>query len=950
MHSPTERPLTPWAKTGLIVSTAAIIILFYAFTLLAAVILLLILAVEFALVLVLLRIGLAGWMAAIMGRHLRLVGILFRSLWLRSNSVQYSISLQKSDAPALFEILSSLAERFRLPVPDEVQLEMAVNAWVQLKGLRSGKGTTRLGIGYDLLSGLTVSEFEAVLAHEMAHAKLVQRGFKRVATSALIRCGSLMNALTYEVREGRGTKDLRRLAEMFRNATDQVTRTLARLVAAYSRQDEFEADRGAADVCGSSALRAALGKLPTLSEASARLPWRERVARLQSGEGFSQWFATQLTEKLASNEPLGKDVFDQYSTHPSLADRLAALPPGAPAQSDNTLAVSVLADADITAERLVDEIQRVGAIEEAKDSRALSKWTRRTHRKQKSSGLQILAGVIIVAAAIALISSMVLYITDRKALVGIFVSIPVIAAGLFIYRLGRYKDRRQLPIPGYDILIQAGERKFDFDSQSALEREFANLIGPERKKKRKLAILIDHAYAALAQGDYLRAHVAARTCLPFAKNSIEAHIAFSIAAAGVYQYDVATHALRFVHHHTGFESPSTTWCAAWASTLFGDYNRAEALLNQLLEKQPEEKTFLSLLAVTQARRGKYNSAIAAARRACSPTAPTKEHATLLISLLLDSGMLREAASQLNALHSDAETDAELQMQMVRLGLLTHKHAEADSWTVYLLQNPTGHKYLRLARFYQEARNLDRAAEFYNKILNDGYAPEAHLGLGQIEAERRHKERSPRAFPRRPEPQSHPRRKGRRPTPNLRPHSQRPLCALEDPAHCTAFIAKLQPLGTYCHQALVEHKLSDLRRRRTHREPLPHHYPARHGFRKPISTWPGAKHQRMNNRSARSSPGVQEDHVDLNKNSNKFWSEVQSQNHCTDRPRNSIWYRTSRALLNQLSMLMKPVRKVSSTISAVVKLALSRWNKSSGIWLALRWTARAYSIASRSRGE
>ena len=46
MHAPTERPLTPWAKTGLIVSTAGIIILFYAFTLVAAIILLVILAVE----------------------------------------------------------------------------------------------------------------------------------------------------------------------------------------------------------------------------------------------------------------------------------------------------------------------------------------------------------------------------------------------------------------------------------------------------------------------------------------------------------------------------------------------------------------------------------------------------------------------------------------------------------------------------------------------------------------------------------------------------------------------------------------------------------------------------------------------------------------------------------------------------------------------------------------
>ncbi len=50
-------------------------------------------------------------------------------------------------------------------------------AWVKLKGYRKGSGKTTLGIGYDLLAGLPEAEVEAVLAHEMVHARLVQRGF-----------------------------------------------------------------------------------------------------------------------------------------------------------------------------------------------------------------------------------------------------------------------------------------------------------------------------------------------------------------------------------------------------------------------------------------------------------------------------------------------------------------------------------------------------------------------------------------------------------------------------------------------------------------------------------------------------------------------------------------------------------------------------------------------------
>ena len=48
---------------------------------------------------------------------------------------------------------------------------------------------------------------------------------------------------------------------------DALTARAARLVATYSRQDEFAADRGAAEVCGSAACRSALGRLEALSGA-----------------------------------------------------------------------------------------------------------------------------------------------------------------------------------------------------------------------------------------------------------------------------------------------------------------------------------------------------------------------------------------------------------------------------------------------------------------------------------------------------------------------------------------------------------------------------------------------------------------------------------------------------------------------------------------------------------
>lgn len=80
-------------------------------------------------------------------------------------------------------------------VPREIVLELGDNAWVRLKGFRRGAGKKTLGVGYDLLAGLSIPEIEAVLAHEMAHAKLVQRGFRNWLEGGQARLRNLVMAL-----------------------------------------------------------------------------------------------------------------------------------------------------------------------------------------------------------------------------------------------------------------------------------------------------------------------------------------------------------------------------------------------------------------------------------------------------------------------------------------------------------------------------------------------------------------------------------------------------------------------------------------------------------------------------------------------------------------------------------------------------------------------------------
>ena len=55
------------------------------------------------------------------------------------------------------------------------------------------------------------------------------------------------------------------------------------------------------------------------------------------------------------------------------------------------------------------------------------------------------------------------------------------------------------------------------------------------------------------------------------------------------------------------------------------------------------------------------------------------------------------------------------------------------------------------------------------------------------------------------------------------------------------------------------------------------------------------------------------------------------------------------LLNRLSMLMKPIRNVSSTSSGSLKRSFSAAPSASGMWFESGIAARVYSIASRSRG-
>jgi tetratricopeptide (TPR) repeat protein len=194
--------------------------------------------------------------------------------------------------------------------------------------------------------------------------------------------------------------------------------------------------------------------------------------------------------------------------------------------------------------------------------------------------------------------------------------------------------------------------------------------------------------------------------------------------------------LHFVQKRTGFNTFSTAWGAAWAALLLSDWLRAEAMLEKALKYQPEETTLLPLLAIAQYHRGKFQSSIINARHACEADPASLEKAKFLIARWLDGGYAREAQRKLQQFQSDLETDTDLMVSMAQLQLLLHNVAGAAQWTERAKQaKAPAQTFVRLGRIHETARLPDQAANLYQEALSGGHYPEAHLGLGRLEAER-----------------------------------------------------------------------------------------------------------------------------------------------------------------------------------------------------------------------
>ena len=156
----------------------------------------------------------------------------------------------------------------------------------------------------------------------------------------------------------------------------------------------------------------------------------------------------------------------------------------------------------------------------------------------------------------------------------------MIAAGVGLIVGGRYLEKMHLPIPHYSSIKEAASRKREVKQEEvkAMEAKLRK-EGEERKGKRGSFYLL-RSYEALAECDYVQAHIAARVGLEKDKKSIPGHMALAVAAGGLNQGQVAGIAVNYVLRKTGMKGETAAWGAGWALALAGDWLHAEAFLEQ----------------------------------------------------------------------------------------------------------------------------------------------------------------------------------------------------------------------------------------------------------------------------------------------------------------------------------------------------------------------------------
>lgn len=258
--------------------------------------------------------------------------LVVRALWVRIPPPE-GRELRRAEAPALFAMVDELRAALRAPRVHHVLLTDDLNASVVQVPRLGVLGWQRnyLSLGVPLLHALPPEELRAVVAHELAHLSGADGRSGVWVYRVHGTWHRLMEGLEREGHRGRVV-----FARFFRWYVPY----FEAYSAVMSRAGELRADRLAAGVAGAAAAASALLRVEVRGRFLQEVFWRDVVRGANRGEEVPAATFTALGERIRgplAPERAGawareacREATHPGSSHPSLADRLAALgfPPG----------------------------------------------------------------------------------------------------------------------------------------------------------------------------------------------------------------------------------------------------------------------------------------------------------------------------------------------------------------------------------------------------------------------------------------------------------------------------------------------------------------------------------------------------------------------------------------------------------------------------------------------
>jgi Zn-dependent protease with chaperone function len=694
-----EKPLPPF-RYGLYLFLSSLLIAgFYLYSVVALLLATVIgLGLAILVVLVLRHAGLSGHLLAAFGGVSYAFAV---SLRLRKDGMVHRIPLSREDGPELWSLIEDLARRIDVVTPDELVLTNGVDAWVQLVDVEGGRKRTRLGLGFDLMGGLTAGQVRAVLAHEMAHAKYVKRGYLGFLMKGLARTEQCSATLTEIARDDENGWLPRNIASLMGMVPRLVAKVGGRLVASCSRYDEFLADRVAAEICGGSEVAQALLTTHVLSEPAEKLSWRERLLHLEREPGYTSWLQDQLRfvneedREKAEAAALEAENHNELSTHPSLSDRILALDSIPAAEMDYGLGstgngVNLLRAPDNTARKLLRETERVMEEEERKATANLSKWASKEFSKPQQER-RLYAACAMIGGFIILVPTWI-YLADEGwtfseiALVSFCIAFIAIAVGLLVkpakagldipvpslssYRaanLLRTEESRCLHQRLYTPTETYSEQKWKLEKGQEEEREARQqavadeceiTVPPDISKPREVArFWAGRGADFLSRCQYEEALYCSTLALKSKPKFVDATLVHGIALAfGGYPNAAET-------LDDGLKRSRTTtgrWAVAWGVSLLEQTEVTEAMLLPLMQGHETRALQWHLLAVCQSDNGRQREALNSFRRALQENltqGPPEDEALYRFDLakcLTSQSLLSEAKTELEWLQNKSE--------------------------------------------------------------------------------------------------------------------------------------------------------------------------------------------------------------------------------------------------------------------------------------------------------